>query len=83
MFLLLLLGFSISLFNPTILDEISSKTSPVCYSSTPPIRILNGFVYVEYFAAVGDYLYELACLIYNLLDGFDACDSCYRVAMVV
>ena len=29
---------------PIILAEIWSKSSPVCDSFTPPIRILNGFV---------------------------------------
>ena len=63
------------LVQPIILAEILSKSSPVYDSSDLPVRILNGFVYLEYFTTVGDLLYELACLICNLLGGFDACDS--------
>ena len=39
---------------PIIFAENWCKPSPVCDSFTPPIRILIGFVYVEYFATVGD-----------------------------
>ena len=49
---------------PLISAEIWSNCSPVCDSSVHPNRILFSEVFLEYFAAVGDMLSELACLIY-------------------
>ena len=47
---------------PRFLSEIWHICSPVCDSSDYPSRILFGWVYLEYFAAVGNMFSELACL---------------------
>ena len=47
---------------PRFLSEIWHICSPVCDSSAYPSRILFGWVYLEYFAAVGNMFSELACL---------------------
>ena len=52
--LLLSAGIFDLFVQPIILAENWSNSSPVCDSFTPPTRILNDFVYLEYFAAVGD-----------------------------
>ena len=44
------------------MSEIWHISSPVCDSSDYPSRILFGWVYLEYFAAVGNMFSELACL---------------------
>ena len=71
------------LVQPIISAQIWRISSPVCDSSPHPIKILNGLVYIEYFAAIDDLLYELECLIYNLLSGFDACISSHMAARVI
>ena len=55
-------GFFDLLVQPPILANIWIKSSPVCDSSEPPIIFVNGIVYLEYFSAVVDHVYELACL---------------------
>ena len=47
---------------PRFMSEIWHICSPVCDSSDYPSRILFGWVYLEYFAAVGNMFSELACL---------------------
>ena len=54
------------------LAEIWSISSPVCDSSAYPNRFLFSGVYLEYFAAVGDMLIELACLDFACISCFDA-----------
>ena len=61
-FLLKSSGFFDLFAQPRFLSEIWHVCSPVCDSSDYPNRILFGWVYLEYFAAVGDILSELACL---------------------
>ena len=53
------------LLQPSISAEIWGNCSLVCDSSTPPNRILNGKVILEYFGVLGGCSYELACLVYN------------------
>ena len=82
-FLLFLLEIFDLLAQPIISAEIWIICSPVCDSSVYPIKILNGFVYLEYFAAVGDLFSELACLFMNLLISFDAWFSSLIVPIVL
>ena len=63
-FLLLLLPNFDLFAQPLISAEIWSNCSLVCDSPVHPSRILSSGVHLEYFAAVGDMLCELACLIY-------------------
>jgi len=63
-FLLLLLAIFDLLAQPIFPAEIWGICSPVCDSSAYPSRILFSKVFLEYFAAVGDMLSELACLYY-------------------
>ena len=63
-FLLLLLPNFDLVAQPLISAEIGSICFPICDSSVHPSRILFSGVFLEYFAAVGDMLSELACLIY-------------------
>ena len=57
---------------PIFMSEIWHICSPVCDSSDYPSRILFGWVYLEYFAAVGNMFSELACLFYDVKTSFDA-----------
>ena len=82
-FLLFLLKIFDLLAQPIFSAEIWIVCSPVCDSSDYPIKILNGFVYLEYFSAVGDLFSELACLFMNLLISFDAWFSSLLVPRVL
>ena len=62
MFLLFFLANFDLLAQPTFSAEIWGNCSPVCDSSNDPSRILFSGVFLEYFGAVGDRLFELACL---------------------
>jgi hypothetical protein len=57
---------------PRFLSEIWHICSSVCDSSTHPSRISFGWVYLEYFAAVGNMFSELACLFQVVETSFDA-----------
>ena len=49
---------------PIFVADFWRDCSPVCSSSACLIRFLIGGLYLEYFATVGDWLCELACLFY-------------------
>ena len=82
-FLLFLIEIFDLLAQPIFSAEIWIICSPVCDSSDYPIKILNGLVYLEYFAAVGDLFSELACLFMNLLISFCAWFSSLLVPIVL
>ena len=63
-FLLLVFPIFDLFAQPPICSEIWSICSLVFDSPVHPSRILSSGVHLEYFAAVGDMLCELACLIY-------------------
>ena len=63
-FLLFLLAIFDLLVQPISSADFWRVCSLVCASSTCPIRFVIGRLYLEYFAAIGDRLFELACLFY-------------------
>ena len=71
-----------ALAQPIFAAEIWINCSPVCDSSDYPNRILFSGVSLDYFAAVGDRLSELACLFYALISCFDACLVLLQVPIV-
>ena len=83
MFLLFLLEIFDLLAQPIFSAEIWIICSLVCDSFDYPIKFLNGLVYLEYFAAVGDLFSELACLCMSFLISFDAWFSSLIVPTVL
>jgi hypothetical protein len=75
-------GFSISLLSPPFLLRFGAFVLSVCDSFDYPSRILISGVFLEYFAAVGDKLSELECLIYAYISCFDACLVLLQVPIV-
>ena len=81
-FLLFLLEIFDLLAQPIISAEIWIICSLVCDSSVCPIKNLNGLVYLEYFAAVGNLFSVLACLFMSWIISFDAWFSSLLVPIV-
>ena len=52
------------LIQPISSADFLRDCSLVCASSTCPIRFVIGSLYLEYFAAIGNRLFEIACLFY-------------------
>lgn len=82
-FLLFLLAIFDLLVQPISCADFWRDCSLVCASSTCPIRFVIGRLYLEYFATIGDRLFELACLFYAQKLYFDACVALQQVPIVV